>query len=325
MRKTLLIISFLCVSIAIAMPTFLSSGKKGIAIGINQFMQHQLLDDVLKGIMDELTEAKLSKANGVNIILKNANGDQNVAVQINKQFISQKVDIIIPLGTPSAQSACNATKTIPIVFGAITDPVVAGVADSLGRPGGNKTGTSDMWPYEKQTRLIRQILPYAKKVGVILNPGESNTVASMVQIRSALKKFDFEIIEVPVSQTMEVYGAAKSLVGRCDAILVPADNTAVSAFESIVKIADEEHIPLFAGSISCVEKGAIATYGVNYYKIGRATGRLAVRILNNKELPGNIPVAVANNSDLIINLKAAKAQNVKIPKNLIRQATQIIK
>ena len=298
--------------------------KEKVKIGINQFMQHPLLDDVYKGIKDELAEAGLSEEKGVNVILKNANGDQNIAVQINKQFVDQKVDMIIPIATPSAQSACNVTKRIPIVFGAITDPVAAGIADSLEKPGRNRTGTSDRWPYEKQVGLIRKILPNAKKVGLILNPGESNTEASMKYIRPALKKFNFQNVEVPVSQTGEVYGAAKSLVGRVDAILIPADNTVFSAFASVVKIANQNKIPLFAGSISTVEQGAIATYGVNYYKIGRSTGKLAIRILKNKENPGDIPVVVESETDLIINLKAAKSQNVKVPKDLVNQATKVI-
>ncbi|MBU0566591.1 ABC transporter substrate-binding protein [bacterium] len=325
-RKILVGSIVVAVAVVVVGILLLSSERKDITVGVNQFMQHPLLDDVFKGIKDELNESGLSEEKGVNVVLKNANGDQNVAVQINKQFVSQKVDMIIPLGTPSAQSACSLTKTIPIVFGAITDPVTAGIADSLEKPGGNKTGTSDRWPYEKQVALIRQILPSAKKVGIILNPGESNTEASMKHIRPALEKFKFDIIEVPVSQTVDVYIAAKSLVGRCDAILTPADNTVVSAFESVVKIANENSIPLFAGDIPSVEKGAIATYGVNYYKIGRATGELAARLLKNRgELPGAIPVTVESKSDLIINLKAAKVQNIEIPEDLIKQASKVIR
>lgn len=297
---------------------------KGVNIGVNQFMQHPLLNDVFKGIKDEIDQSGFSKEKAINVILKNANGDQNVTVQINKQFVDQKVDVIIPLGTPSAQSACNLTKTIPIVFGAITDPVASGIADSIEKPGGNKTGTTDRWPYEKQIWLIRQILPKTKKVGIILNPGESNTVASMQYIRPALKKYNFESIEVPVSNTSEVFGAAKSLVKRCDLILAPADNTVTAAFDSLVKIANTNKIPLFAGDMPSVEKGAIATYGVNYYKIGRETGKLAIRILKNKENPGNIPVVVESETDLIVNLKAAKLQNVTISEDLIKQAIKVI-
>ena len=224
----------------IMMATFMLGGcqdKKqsgAYKIGINQFMQHPLLDQTEKGLLDELTAAGISHDKGSVITLKNANGDESIAVQINKQFSDDKVDVIVALGTPSAQSAIKTTSTIPVVFGAITDPVKAGIAVTLAEPGGNKTGTSDRWPFEKQVALIKKIVPNAVKVGIILNPAESNTEASMSYIRPALQKEGLVSVEVPVANTSEVYGAAKSLVGRCDVFLVPGDNTVISAFDQHV-------------------------------------------------------------------------------------------
>jgi len=295
-----------------------------VTIGINKFVEHPLLNEVERGIIDELTGAGFNESNGTGIKVKNANGDQSTAIQINRQFIDSYVDALVPLATPAAQSAVKLTKTIPIVFGAITDPVAAGIADSFERPGGNKTGTSDQWPYARQIRLIREILPNALKVGMIFNPGESNTQASLTHIRPALKESGFESVEVPVSSTAEVYGAVRSLLGRCDLILVPADNTVVSAFDTVVRIANENRIPLFAGSIQDVEKGAIATYGLNYYKIGRATGKLVVKILKEHVEPGTIPVVLETDTDLVVNLKAAKMQGVKIPEHLVSGAARVI-
>jgi putative ABC transport system substrate-binding protein len=310
-----------------ACPSLAETAKNNInavTVGINKFVEHPLLNDVERGLIDELAASGFTKANGTKITVKNANGDQSTAIQINMQFINQNVDVLVPLATPAAQSAVKLTKTIPIVFGAITDPVQAGIADSLAKPGGNKTGTSDQWPYALQVQLIRQILPGAQTVGMIFNPGESNTQASLDHIRPALKENGFATVEVPVSTTAEVYGAAKSLVGRCDVILVPADNTVVSAFEAVVKIANDNRLPLFAGSIQDVEKGAIATYGLNYYKIGRSTGKLVARILTEHIEPGTIPVVLETDADLVINLKAAKAQDVIVPERLRSQAARII-
>lgn len=299
---------------------------KTIKVAVNQFMQHPLLDDVLTGLKEELTVSGYEDGkNNFQLIVKNATGDQNVASQINQQFVADKVDVIVPLATPSAQMAVKATKDIPIVFGAITDPVKAGIADSLEKPGGNKTGTTDRWPYDKQVKLIRDLLPKAKKIGMLFNPGESNTQASLEEIRPALKKYGFEAIELSVANTNEVSGAAKSLVGRVDALLIPADNTAVSAFDVIVKIADKNRLPLFAGNEPCVEKGAIATYGVNYKKIGHATGKLIVKILRDKVSPGDIPVVVESDADLIINMQAAAKQGVTIPQELEKMAARIIR
>jgi len=300
------------------------AGKK--VIGVNQYMEHPLLDEARKGMMDELQKQGITESNGYSILYRNAGGDQPTAVQINSQFVNQKVAMIVALGTPSAQSACKATKTIPVVFGVITDPVASGLAESESAPGGNKTGTSDRWPYEKQISLIRQICPKAKRVGIVLNPGESNTEASMKYIRPLLKTNGLEVVEVPVANSSEVMQAAKSLVGRCDVILVPGDNTVIAAISSIIKVANENDIPLFAGDEDSVEKGALATYGNNYYQVGVATGRIIAKIFKEHITDvGSIPVAVATDADLIINLKAAQEQGVQVPESLIKQAKRVIK
>lgn len=298
-------------------------GKK--VIGINQYMEHPLLDEARTGMMDELKKQGITETNGYSIVYRNAGGDQPTAVQINSQFVDQKVAMIVALGTPSAQSACKSTQTIPVVFGVITDPVASGLAESEAAPGGNKTGTSDRWPYEKQIGLIKQISPTAKRVGIVLNPGESNTEASMKYIRPLLKTNGLEAIEVPVANSSEVMQAAKSLVGRCDVFLVPGDNTVIAAISSMVKVANENDIPLFAGDEDSVKKGALATYGNNYYEVGVATGKIVAKIFQeNITNIGAIPVAVATDANLIINLKAAQDQGVQVPEALIKQAKHVI-
>ena len=331
MRETRRTISLLlCLATLFSVVIVLTNcGKTGdskeIVIGVNQFMEHPLLGEARKGMMDQLEKSGITEENHYRFIYRNAGGDQPTAAQINTQFINDKVDMIVALGTPSAQSACNATKTIPVVFGVITDPVASGLADSEEKPGGNKTGTSDRWPYEKQISLIKQICPEAKTVGIVLNPGESNTEASMKYIRPLLAQYQLEPVEVPVVNSSEVMQAANSLVGRSDVLLIPGDNTVIAAISSIVKVANDNDIPLFAGDIDSVEKGALATYGNNYYEVGVATGEIVGKILTeNITDVGNIPVAVARDADLIINLKAAKEQGVSVPEELIEQAKNVI-
>jgi putative ABC transport system substrate-binding protein len=325
MRRGLL---FAVVAVALALILLAGCGgpkpqEKTFTIGVNQFMQHPLLDQVAKGLTDELASAGISSQHGDRVTLKNANGEASVAVQINKQFVDQKVDLIVALGTPAAQSACKATTTIPIVFGAITDPVQAGIAQSIERPGGNKTGTSDRWPFEQQVALIKQIVPRAKRVGIVLNPAESNTQASMGYIRPALRKEGLQAVEVPVANTAEVYGAAKSLIGRCDVLLIPGDNTVIAAIDTLVKIAREHRIPLIGGSEDLVKKGSIATYASDYYQIGRTTGKIVVQILKEGRQPGTIPVSVAEESSLVVNEKAAAQQGVTIPASLLDKARKV--
>jgi len=300
-------------------------GRARKTIGVNQYMEHPLLEEARKGMIDELNKQGITEDNGYFLIYRNAGGDQLTAAQINTQFVNQKVSMIVALGTPSAQSAIKATKTIPIVFGVITDPVASGLAITEQAPGGNKTGTSDRWPYDKQIRLIRMICPMARRVGIVLNPGESNTEASMKHIRPLLKSYQLDIVEVPVVNSSEVMQAARSLVGRCDVYLIPGDNTVISAISSIVKVANENKIPLFAGDEDSVKNGAIATYGNNYYEVGIATGRIIAKIFKESISDiGSIPVAVATDANLIINLKAAKEQGAQVPEDLIKLAKRII-
>lgn len=305
------------------------NGEEVFVIGINQFSPPSEDYCAYEGIIDELKEAGISEETGSKIVLKYANGDQVVAFQINKQFVDSNVDLIVALGTVVAQTACKLTKTIPIVY-LVLDAVKAGIADSLERPGGNKTGTSAEWAYEKMAELIRRLVPSAKKVGVPINPADGGAEAFMDHIRPLLKKHGMDVVEAPVASTAEVYGATKSLVGRCDAFLIAADHIVVSATNAVVKVANTNKIPLFSASPSSVERGAVASYGStsyqkdrarsNYYQSGRVIGKIILQILKEKKDPGTIPVTVSTVGDLILNLKAARLQGVSIPEEILKEA-----
>ena len=290
--------------------------EKTFTIGINQFMQHHVTDEVAKGILDEFNDQGITAANGYKVILKNANGDYAVTVQINKLFVIDKVDMIIPIATPSAQSACKETTTIPVVFAAITDPVKAGIADSLERPGKNRTGMSNRWPFEKQVALIKQIVPKAKSVGMVINPSESNTQAGMSYIRPALRNAGLTAVEVPVASSSEVLNAAKSLIGRCDVFFVTPDNTLISGFDALVKVAQENKIPVIGGTEDLVKKGSLASYAPDHYRLGRATAKMALEILREHKNPGSMPVIMDNDAPLIINETEAAKIGVNIPEEL---------
>ena len=329
-KKSALFITIFVIIAFVCLLFLLNSSQKqagGIkTIGINQFMEHPLLDAAREGMMDELIRQGITQADGYSILFRNAAGDASVAMQINQQFVNQKVCMIVALGTPAAQSAVKATSEIPIVFGVITDPIASGLAESEERPGGNKTGSSDRWPYAKQIELIRKVCPEARTVGIVLNPGESNTEASMKYIRPLLVKAELQTVEVPVANSSEVMQAARSLVGRCDVMLIPGDNTVIAAISSIVRVANENKIPLFAGDEDSVVKGALATYGISYREVGVSTAKIIAEILKENIVNvGDIPLAVVHEADLVINLKAAEAQGVVIPKALLDSAKRVIK
>lgn len=284
-----------------------------------QYVDHPNLDNVYLGFQKEID--KWAKENGKKVAyeLQNANGDVSIANQIANTYANKKPDIILALGTPAAQAAQNSTSTIPIVFGAITDPVEAGLAKSMEKPGMNLTGSCDKWPYEKQFEMIKLLMPNISSIGVVFNPSESNSENSMREIRRIVKQMGLLLNEASVSKSTEVYSAAQSLIRKSDILYAPADNTVLSAIEAYLKVAKQYKKPLFVGDQGSVEKGGIATFGPDYKELGVETGKLGVRILNG-EKPSEIGVAVASSGALVINKSSSEFFNITYPDSLLKTA-----
>ncbi|MDP4087070.1 MAG: ABC transporter substrate-binding protein [Bacillota bacterium] len=284
-------------------------GKKEFKIGITQFAVHPSLDAATKGFKQAL------KDKGIHATFdeQNAQADMNNTQTIANNFVGNKVNLIFANATPSAVSALNATKEIPIVFTSVTDPVGAGLVKSFDHPGKNITGTTDNHP-EATSKTINFITDEikAKNIGVIYNTGEQNSVVQVEKVKQLLDKKDAKLIKVPVSSSAEVKQAAESLVGRVDAIYIPTDNTVVSALDSVISVANSKKIPLFVGELDSMKKGAVAASGFNYYDIGYQSGVMAAEILTGKKKPSEIPVELPKTLKLVINKKAAELQGVKV-------------
>lgn len=290
-----------------------------ILITVNQYVYHPNLQKTYKGVTDVINDWANKANKKVKYDLQVANGDVSLASQIAKQQSLKEPNIMLALATPSAQADQKVTNKIPIIFGAVTDPVAAGLVKSIEIPGGNITGSSDQWPYDKQFSFLREILPNAKVLGVILNPSESNTEASMKIIRNIVKKYNFDIVEAPVSSTSEIFSAANSLVGKCDLFFAPADNTVLSGLEAFVKVARTNNIPLFVGDEGSVEKGGIATFGIDYYELGRETGNLVIQVLEGKNI-SNIPVFIGSSGKLVVNKEAMEYFKINIPDKYLKES-----
>lgn len=286
--------------------------KEDFLITVNQYVYHPNLEKTYNGIQEVVNEWAKSNKKTVKYDHQVANGDVSVATQIAQQQILKKPNIILALATPSAQVSQKATNTIPIIFGSVTDPVKAGLVKSIENPGGNITGSSDQWPYDEQFKFLKAVLPNAKKIGVILNPGESNTEASIKMIKSIVGKYNFEIVEAPVASTSEIYSAANSLVGKCDIFFAPADNTVLSGLEAFVKVARMNNIPLFVGDEGSVEKGGIAAFGIDYFELGKETGQLIIDVFEGKDI-SKIPVCIGSSGKLVVNKEAMEFFKIKIP------------
>jgi len=283
--------------------------EKEFKIGITQFAPHPSLDAATEGFKKAL------KDKGIKATFdeQNAQADMNNTQTIANNFVGDKVDLIFANATPSATAALNATKEIPIIFTSVTDPVGAGLVEAFDKPGKNITGTTDNHPdaTKKTINFITEEVK-AKKVGVIYNSGEQNSVVQIKEVKKLAEEKGAKLVEVSVSTTAEVKQAAESLVGRVDAIYIPTDNTVVTALDSVIAIANSKKIPLFVGELDSMKKGAIAASGFSYFDLGYQSGLMAAEILSGKKKPSEIPVQLPSSLKLVINKSAAEAQGLKV-------------
>ena len=292
-------------------------------VAITAIVEHPALDDVRKGVIDELNEAGFTDGENLTINFQSAQGNTATAGQIAKQFVADSPDVIVAIATPSAQSVAAATSSIPLVFSAVTDPVAAKLVPKLDGSGTNVTGASDALPYEPQIELMRQIIPDLKNVGYVYSPGEVNSTIVLKALKENLAPLGIDVHEAPAQRSNDIAMAARSLEGKVDMIYTSTDNNVVSAYESLFQIAKESKIPLIASDTSSVARGAVAALGVDYYVLGRETGKIVVRILNG-ENAGEIPVYTPQNLDLYVSPKNAEAEGITLPKAVIDRAKEVV-
>ena len=290
---------------------------------VTSIVEHPALDAVRDGARDELRAQGYESGKGFKWEFQSAQGNAGTAGQIAKKFVGDNPDVIIAIGTPSAQPLVAATKTIPIVYSAIADPIAAQLVKDWGPSGTNVTGLSHMLDPVKQIDIIKAVVPNARRVGIVYNPGEANSVSALNNIKRALEKQGMTLVEAAAPRSVDVASAAKSLVGKIDVMYTTTDNNVVSTFESLAKVCNEARIPLIASDTGSVKRGAIAALGVDFYDLGRQTGKVVVRILRG-EKPGNIPSSTSKNLQLYVNPAAAQKQGVSLSPAFLKSATKII-
>jgi len=317
MKKVLLVLA-ICVPLGLVFGSG-TSAKKMISIGEYQIVSHPALDNDSKGFAAALKEEGFVEGKNLTINRQNAQGDQANCAIIARKFEDDKVNLIHAISTPCAQASVKVSKTAPIVFSSVTDPVATGIVPKMGKTGTHVTGVSDRWPITLQCQKYAELVPNAKNWGTIYNPGDVNVTFHIKEMKEAVEKMGGKLIEAHVSTSAEVMQAAQSLVGRVDAIHITSDNATVSAFESVVKVCNENKIPLFVGDRDSVPRGAIAAYGLDYFLIGYTAGKQAAKILKGAK-PGDIPAGMASGYSLWINLKAAQLQGAKMDKAMAQKA-----
>lgn len=307
------------VIVLIVATKFMKSEPDTKVIAIATLMSHPALDAVQENLKKEIERQGLVEGENIRYVIRNANGQVQLAANIATELASQDPAVIVAVTTPMAQAVAKIARC-PVVFAAVTDPVGAGLVKSLDQGDDTITGTSDAWPYEDQLKLIRRISPSARRLGVLYNPGEAASQYGIKQIRRFAPGLGFELVEGSVSSTGEVYPVAQNLAGRVDALFLSSDNTVIGGVAAAVKVAVEHKMPLYVGDSGTVEKGGMAAVSVGYSELGTETGKLLIRILNGER---NIPTVVGRGSEVYVNKKAAEMMGVTIPEEVLQGATKV--
>jgi putative ABC transport system substrate-binding protein len=294
-----------------------------VTVAVTAIVEHPALDAARDGIKEALAEAGYVDGQNLKFVYESAQGNPATAAQIARKLVGEAPAVIVPISTPSAQAVVGATKDIPVVFTAVTDPVGAKLVRDLKHPGGNVTGMSDLSPIAKHLDLVKEILPAARTLGVIYNPGEANSLTLVDLLRKEAPARGLKILEAPAPKSADVLPAAQSLVGNVDAIYVPTDNTVVTALEAVVQVGRQNRLPVIAGDTDSVPRGAIAALGFNYGDVGRQTGRIVARVLKG-ERPGEIPVEGVEITELFVNPAAAKAMGVTLPEAMVARVKTVV-
>jgi len=295
-----------------------SAQEHQTVIAIATLMTHPALDEVDAGLKAELAKRGYNDKT-VKYVERNASGQIQVASTIAGELAASRPNVIVAITTPMAQAIAKVAEC-PVCFAAVTDPVGAGLLDSWDDVKAQITGTSDAWPYDAQLRLIREVLPNAKRLGVLYNPGEAASQYGIREIRKYAPAHGFELVEGGVSSTAEVHPVAENLASKCDALFLSSDNTVIGGVAGAVKVAVERKAPLFVGDSGTVAKGGIAAVSVGYRALGEQTGVLVDRLLKGER---NIPMVLAQGSDVYVNTKAAEMMGVELPEPVIRRAAKV--
>lgn len=315
MRKKLLSLG-LSVVLAGTMLTGCGGSEKeeAVTIGIQQFAEHGSLDNCREGFLKGLEEEGYTEGENLEVKYENAQSDTGAASQIATNFLSEEVDLMCAIATPSAMACYNVAEEegIPVIYTAVSDPVAAKLADKDGKPVGEVTGTSDAYPYEKQLELIRQILPEAKKIGILHTTSETNSDSQLASYQKLAKDYDFEVVERGVSASADIPTATDSILKEVDCIVNLTDNTVVSSLPTILDKANEKNIPVFGSEIEQVKIGCLAAAGLDYMDLGEQTGKMAAKVLKGEKKASEMNYEVITEPKIYVNEKVADNMKIKI-------------
>ncbi|TXJ19697.1 ABC transporter substrate-binding protein [Brachyspira aalborgi] len=287
-----------------------------IKIGVLQLIEHNALDSAYKGFVDGLKEAGYEDGKNIIIDYQNAQGEQANCITIGQKFINDKSDLILAIATPAAQAIANMTKDIPILITAVTDPADSKLVADNNAPGGNVTGTSDLTPVEAQIELLKEIIPNVKTVGLLYCSSEQNSV---FQINIAKKKLDsmgIKYIDIAISNLNEIQQVIQNVIGKVEAIYTPTDNMIANGMATVALMTEPAKLPVICGEGGMTMLGGTATYGINYYELGKLTSTQAVSILKGDKKTAEMPIEYLQKFDLVVNTNMIESIGLTIPESL---------
>lgn len=308
-------------SIFIIMTSFVSCKKKEekIKVGVLQLIQHPALDEANNGFVKALKDRGYIDGKNIEIDQKNAQGKIDIANQIAGQFVTDNKDLIFTIATPSTQAACNQTDEIPIVYTAVTDPVTDGLVKSMKNSGNNVTGTSDAVSIEEQLKLLKELIPDAKTVGIIYTTSETNSVNQVNELNKLSKKFDLKVKEIGVANINEINQNLTNGLDGIDVLYAPTDNNVAASYELVAKICLEKKVPMMAAEPAAIKSGGLICKGIDYFELGKMAGDKAADILEGK-LPEDIESEMMKELKITINKDVANKLEIKIPEKIIKDA-----
>ncbi len=299
-----------------------STEEASIEIGITQIVEHPALDLAREGFIEAMAEAGYTEGENVKYILENAQGDMPTAQVIAQSFVDEDVDMIYAIATPTAQAALNATKDIPIMISAVTDPVSAGLVESNEKPNTNVSGTSDEAPIDLQLDLFDELGIEMHKIGFIYNTSEKNSEVQLEILKAEAAKRQIEVEVLGITSLTELEQGIDVLLEKVDVLYTPADNMIASGIHLVTNKANEKGVPVLGAESAHVDAGALATCGVDYFALGRQTGVMAAKVLNGESI-SEMPVQKALSPEITINAATAEVLGMTLSEDMIQKSVLV--
>ena len=325
MRRKVMAMVMAAMTMAAAMAVPAMADEESVTIGISQFAEHGSLDNCREGFLEGLKEAGYEEGKNLTIEYQNAQADTGNAATIADSFVNKKVDLICAIATPSAMSAYNSAMDadIPVIYTAVSDPSGAGLVNEDGTNVGNITGTSDKLPVTEQMALIRELMPDAKKIGILYTTSEANSVSTIQEYKDHAEEYGFEIVDTGINTIADVEMAAKDLASKVDCISNLTDNTVVSALQTVLAAANDAKIPVFGSEVEQVKNGCVAAVGIDYVALGKQTGEMAAKVLKGEATAAETPFEICEGGNVYVNTESAGNIDFTISDDVLGEAAEI--